>query len=134
GNCSPVTPSLCHPAPALPDLATAFPHPAPAFPQLPWTGVKEAQSAVLEVLRKNCGGLNPKPQKKLWQLLLEFQGSFAMTTSLHTPSLTTPSLTTPSLHAPSLTTPSLHTPSLTTPSLHTPSLPTPSLPTPSLTT
>ena len=71
---SPVTPTQGNSAPVTPGLC----HPTTAPPQLPHTGVDEAQSAVLEGWRKNCGGLNPEHQEQLWQLLLEFQGSFAM--------------------------------------------------------
>ncbi|XP_034081332.1 uncharacterized protein LOC117552165 [Gymnodraco acuticeps] len=71
---SPVTPTQDNSPPVTPGLR----HPSTAPPQLPQTEVEEAQSAVLEVWRKNCGGLNPEQQEQLGQLLLEFQGSFAM--------------------------------------------------------
>ena len=35
-------------------------------------------SAVRDIWRKNCGGLDPQQQEELWQLLLEFKDSFAM--------------------------------------------------------
>ncbi|KAJ8401943.1 hypothetical protein AAFF_G00375240 [Aldrovandia affinis] len=49
---------------------------APA--QLPQVGEEGLLAAVREVWRKNCDGLDPQQQGQLWQLLRDFQDSFAM--------------------------------------------------------
>ncbi|KAJ8416517.1 hypothetical protein AAFF_G00358050 [Aldrovandia affinis] len=49
---------------------------APA--QLPQVGEEGLLAVVREVWRKNCDGLDPQQQGQLWQLLRDFQDSFAM--------------------------------------------------------
>ena len=64
GGTPPATPSVGH--------ATT----AQSLPTL--TGGEGATAAVREIWRKNCDNLNPQQQEQLWQLLLEFKDSFAM--------------------------------------------------------
>ncbi|KAJ8353974.1 hypothetical protein SKAU_G00215410 [Synaphobranchus kaupii] len=47
--------------------------------QLPQMGEEERLSAVREIWRKNCDGLEPQQQEALWRLLLEFKDIFALT-------------------------------------------------------
>ncbi|KAJ8390794.1 hypothetical protein AAFF_G00099260 [Aldrovandia affinis] len=49
-----------------------------ALAQLPQVGEEGMRAAVREVWRKNCDGLDPQQQGQLWQLLLDFRDSFAM--------------------------------------------------------
>ncbi|KAJ8367111.1 hypothetical protein AAFF_G00330960 [Aldrovandia affinis] len=49
-----------------------------ALAQLPQVGEEGLLAAVREVWRKNCDGLDPQQQGQLWQLLLDFRDSFAM--------------------------------------------------------
>ncbi|KAJ8358108.1 hypothetical protein AAFF_G00032830 [Aldrovandia affinis] len=59
-----------------PPVRLAYTASAPA--QLPQVGEEGLLAAVREVWRKNCDGLDPQQQGQLWQLLRDFQDSFAM--------------------------------------------------------
>ncbi|KAJ8409554.1 hypothetical protein AAFF_G00229550 [Aldrovandia affinis] len=67
---APVITSTTHP------VRLAYAASAPA--QLPQVGEEGLLAAVREVWRKNCDGLDPQQQGQLWQLLLDFRDSFAM--------------------------------------------------------
>ncbi|KAJ8356934.1 hypothetical protein SKAU_G00197280 [Synaphobranchus kaupii] len=67
---------------AVLDLGNAHPStslgPIP-LAQLPQMGEEERLSAVREIWRKNCDGLEPQQHEALWWLLLEFKDIFALT-------------------------------------------------------
>ncbi|KAJ8380842.1 hypothetical protein SKAU_G00016200 [Synaphobranchus kaupii] len=65
----PATPAA-HPSTSLGPIPLA---------QLPQMGEEERLSAVREIWRKNCDGLEPQQQEALWRLLLEFKDIFALT-------------------------------------------------------
>lgn len=46
--------------------------------QLPQMGEERTLSAVREIWGRNCVGLDPEQQERLWQLLFEFRDSFAL--------------------------------------------------------
>ncbi|KAJ8362265.1 hypothetical protein AAFF_G00386650 [Aldrovandia affinis] len=64
------------PPPATSPACSPTGQSAPA--QLPQVGEEGLLAAVREVWRKNCDGLDPQQQGQLWQLLRDFQDSFAM--------------------------------------------------------
>ncbi|KAJ8387533.1 hypothetical protein AAFF_G00152290 [Aldrovandia affinis] len=64
------------PPPATSPACSPTSQSAPA--QLPQVGEEGLLAAVREVWRKNCDGLDPQQQGQLWQLLRDFQDSFAM--------------------------------------------------------
>lgn len=75
---NPVTPARCDlsPTPARTCPFSSISQPAP--PLLPRTREEGGLTAVREIWKKNCDHLDSEQQEQLWQLLLEFQGSFAM--------------------------------------------------------
>uniref|UniRef100_A0A673WIT2 Reverse transcriptase domain-containing protein n=1 Tax=Salmo trutta TaxID=8032 RepID=A0A673WIT2_SALTR len=75
----PLSPTaVCYIPPATPTTQPSVSPGRTPPVQLPQMGEERTLSAVREIWGRNCVGLDPEQQERLWQLLFEFRDSFAL--------------------------------------------------------